>query len=334
MGYRLVATLPVLVGAAALMVACQKEEQGPPPEDLCAQGQAISQMALGGASMPAKTLALTFDDGPGDRTIELSNYLKAQGIRATFFVNGVRVPGRQNALTTLVADGHLLANHTQNHRNLTTLNAQTVVSEVLETDTILAPLVPGGKHFLFRPPYGAYNAATFAALDGSAMKKYVGPIMWEIGDALTATSAADWDCWDAPNGTRTTQQCGNLYIQEAEAKGKGIVLLHDPFGGPTGNTVDMVKYMVPILKTKGFSFVRVDEVPDIAALLPPLPVADAGADGATPDAGSGDDAAAPDAASGSSSSSSSGTATPPRPDPCAPQPAATQVTGESGYLLR
>lgn len=47
-----------------------------------------------GSGLPAKTIALTFDDGPGARTVELSHYLKDQGVRAGFFVMGKNVQSR------------------------------------------------------------------------------------------------------------------------------------------------------------------------------------------------------------------------------------------------
>lgn len=49
--------------------------------------------------------------------------------------------------------------------------------------------------------------------------------------------------------------------------------MHDSSEAVDGSvsTLAMVKYMVPILKARGYAFVRLDEVPDIAALLPPLP---------------------------------------------------------------
>jgi hypothetical protein len=81
----------------------------------------------------------------------------------------------------------------------------------------------------------------------------------------------------------TPQQCGDRYMSEVERVGRGIVLLHDPYfidGDPAkGGTVDMIEYVVPILKAKGYAFVRADQVPDVAALLPspaPAPEPDAG----------------------------------------------------------
>ena len=285
MGARTVALLLLVVAS------CQGSESSTPPDDTCKKTQPLNSetQPLRGQSLADKQLALTFDDGPGARTAELSTYLKSKNIRAAFFVNGMHVAMYPNVLAQLVADGHVVANHTQTHPTLSQQNDATIVKEVADTDALIAPFVPNNR-FLFRAPYGAYDAKVFAALEASAMKKYVGHVDWDIGDQRTATTAADWACWDPPTGQGpklTSQQCGDLYRMEINAKKKGIVLMHDPWGAAGGNTVDMVKYLVPLLEQDGFTFKRVDEVPDIAAKLPPLPVeADAGSSGSSGSSGS------------------------------------------------
>jgi peptidoglycan/xylan/chitin deacetylase (PgdA/CDA1 family) len=255
----------------------------------CTGALALQAIDLNGTSLPAKTLALSFDDGPGERTVELSQYLHAQGIASSFFVNGKMLTSGTAVLAQLVADGHLIGNHTQTHVSLTgratgtlPLSPSAAVQELALTDGLIAPFLSG--IFLFRAPYGDFDAQTAADLNASAMRKYVGPINWDIGDHMGPDQAADWDCWRPSTEALvlTPQQCGDLYVQEIDRVGRGVVLLHDPYfvdDDPSkGGTVDMIKYIVPILRTKGYSFVRLDKVPDIAALLPP-PVAtlDAGA---------------------------------------------------------
>jgi peptidoglycan/xylan/chitin deacetylase (PgdA/CDA1 family) len=232
-----------------------------------------------GTPMAAKSVALTFDDGPATQTLALSSWLKTQGVRATFFVNGKNfAPSPGALLAQLVADGHLVANHTQNHVDLTTLSGSAVVSALAATDAIIAPYVPSG-HFVFRAPLGAWSAADYTALHSSAMDKYVGPVKWDIGGAMTSAYAADWDCWqnNSGYGVMTTQQCGDRYVREITDVGRGIVLMHDADYGDVanhsltsgqGNTIDMVKYVVPLLKQQGYAFVRLDEVPDLAAAFP------------------------------------------------------------------
>ena len=265
--------------------------------------QDLSSAQFFGTSLPAKTLALTFDDGPGPRTKELSIYLKSQNIKAAFFMNGARlaatglpnpngitvVADPAGTLAQVLADGHLVANHATTHRDLTSqVPDGQRVQELSDTDTDIAGFVAPQNHLLFRAPYGAYNNTVFNTLSASAMNKYIGPIYWEAGgyDTGYPNRAADWACWQGAMkdgggalinvgngaGRATTQQCGDAYIAEIENTfPKGIVLMHDPYEWAQGSTVDMVKYIVPILVGKGYSFVRVDEVPTIAAALPPPP---------------------------------------------------------------
>lgn len=260
--------------------------------------QDLSGNDLHGMGLPPKTLVLTFDDGPSPRTTELSAYLHAEGIRATFFLNGAHLaptglpnpnglmvlPGAAAILAQLAADGHIVANHTVTHRDLVTTvlptGAARLVQELAETDDSIAPYVSHGQ-FLFRAPFGSYNTAVFDALQPSAMSKYVGPINWDEGGVSNGypNQAADWACFQGQlrsgaalaNGTgfATTTQCGDAYLREIAQKGRGIVLLHEPYSWANGNTLDMVKYIVPILKAGAYTFAGLEEAPEIAALLPP-----------------------------------------------------------------
>ena len=243
-----------------------------------------------GTPLAAKQLVLTFDDGPGTRTSELSSWLAARGIHATFFQLGEYAQGNGPLMAQIESDGHLIGNHTFDHQDLTTLGGNQVIDEVSRTDAIIAPWVDQ-NHFVFRAPYGNWSAADYNALEGSPMKKYAGPVRWDIGGQMTTTYAADWDCWENQNGygVLTTKQCGDRYLTQIHDVGRGIVLMHDQDYGDSsnhaltsgqGNTVDMVKYIVPILEQEGYTFIRVDEVADVAAAL----------SGNPPDAGGGGDA--------------------------------------------
>lgn len=265
---------------ASAVAAC--EEERPVAKDpLCDLVVGISLERQYSSQLPDQTIALTFDDGPGDRTAELSAYLRDQAAPSAFFINGANVEGRETVVRGIVSDGHLLANHTQTHAGLDVLftekGATAIVDEVAATDRIINQFQPGARP-LFRPPFGRWDASVHKALRDSSMNKYFGPVYWEMGDALTPTTAADWDCWDAAgNGQRTLEECSDLYLVEIRSKRRGVVLMHDgPPGGANDRTVDMVKRIVPILKAEGFKFVRVDEL-DLA----PVTVPEAGTFGTT-----------------------------------------------------
>src|SRR5262249_39816403 len=161
----------------------------------------------------------------------------------------------------------IVANHTENHVDLTTAAPGTIVREVSSTDAEIAPFVAEDR-FLFRPPYGAWNADVEATLAKTSMKKYIGPILWDIGDRIGSGQAGVGACWQLWMAVETW---ADLSPDEIGHKDHGIVLLHDPYfigsDPEKGGTVDMVKYIVPILWDEGYSFVRVDEVPSIAADL-------------------------------------------------------------------
>ena len=304
-----------VVGVALAVAACstdRRPELSVEPERLGTSRKALTATDFVGTSLGAKQIALTFDDGPGSRTLELSAFLKAEGIKATFFVNG-HCFGAGNpcgnpagatpasVFTKIVADGHLVSNHTQNHVDLRGFpnnaagDAQ-VVAEVSDTDALIAPYVPVTR-FLLRAPMGYWDAQVYNAIHATPMDKYTGFIRWDIGGQMTDVGAniqnphlagdagygADWDCWQNQNGfgLKTGTQCAARYMNEIHAVGKGIVLMHDSDNGNmgnnnvvagTGNTIDMVKQiLIPQLKAEGYTFVRTDDVPAIKAALPPSP---------------------------------------------------------------
>ncbi len=391
----------VLVG---VLVACSKSDATPDKsctgqsgaaltfsggndDGFCGTSPSVNCVTTPTTAMANKQLALTFDDGPSGSTLALSAYLKSQGIRAAFFVNGHcfgpnvgSFPQcQQNTAATpadifnqVLADGHIVENHTQDHNDLacpaegscysgpgypnTVVGNAALIKEISDTDTIVSPFIQYNR-FLFRAPYGRWSAHDYTILHASAMDKYYGPVKWDIGGAMTCANgtttcadniagsyAADWDCWENLDGfgVKTTAQCATRYMQEISFRQRGIVLFHDAdYGDVTnhsltsgkGNSIDMVKLLIEGnaglgmtgLKAQGYTFIRVDEVPDIAAALPAIP--DAGPDASGDAASDASEGGAADAGSSSSSSSSSSSGsmpdtTPPAPSSSAPNPCA------------
>lgn len=265
------------IAAVLASAACVVETE---PEGLEIAGESdeaalTSSAQLRGDAMADKTLSLTFDDGPGDRTEELADYLAEQRIVATFFINGWQLNAqgkdgvalKQHHIDAIVRGGHILANHTQNHKNMTELGAEELRSAVTRTDALIAAAQPDGP-WLLRAPFGAWSPSVSATLNAhAATRKYVGSIFWDAGGSLGAKSGADWACWSKNNpqtGKRyTVDECAALYELEIAAKGRGIVLMHDTHG----STVDMTKALVPRLRARGFAFVPVTEAPSVKAAV-------------------------------------------------------------------
>ena len=60
-------------------------------------------------------VVLTFDDGPGPQTGRLLDILRAEGVRATFFLIVRNAQAQPGLVRRMVADGHCIAHHTLSH---------------------------------------------------------------------------------------------------------------------------------------------------------------------------------------------------------------------------
>jgi peptidoglycan-N-acetylglucosamine deacetylase len=208
--------------------------------------------ALKGSNLPKGTLSFTFDDGPSDRTLELSRYLQGENIQATFFVIGKKIAGHETQLSEVKRLGHLIGNHTWSHPDLNHglfCSWNSNATEITKTDQKLRAFVTPDK-LLFRPPFGRWNHCLLEALRQKPLERYVGPVVWDI-------DGRDWDCWRHPNGS--VRNCGLQYLNLIQQRGTGVVLMHDSID----QTTDMVRWLVPKLKKQGYKFVRLDEVPAI-----------------------------------------------------------------------
>lgn len=218
---------------------------------------------LMGHGMAGGSVSLTFDDGPGPRTSELSRFLKNEGIKGTFFLQGSNAAQYPEVVKQLQQDGHLVANHSYSHPHMT--KSSDPVAEVRRTDELIKQHVDKG-HFLFRAPYGDWSSGVANILNSAGLTKYVGSVFWDIGGERleradkTLSAAADWACWSFGD---SVEKCLDGYMNETRELNRGIILLHDVHS----RTIDLTKLMVKQLKQEGFTFVRTDDVPTIVAGL-------------------------------------------------------------------
>lgn len=101
--------------------------------------------------------AITYDDGPDpDQTPPILDVLAHRGARATFFVLSDAVRRHPDVAARIVADGHELALHGEDHRSLLTLSDREAVASVRRAKHLVEDLV-GTPVRLYRPPYGAHT---------------------------------------------------------------------------------------------------------------------------------------------------------------------------------
>jgi peptidoglycan/xylan/chitin deacetylase (PgdA/CDA1 family) len=111
------------------------------------------------------TFALTFDDGPDPAaTPAISRQLAERGHRATFFVLGRHARQHPDVLRQLVADGHELANHGDDHRLLAFAPPKAVHAQLAGTEHAVRAAVGASPARLFRPPHGVRSPWLVAAV--------------------------------------------------------------------------------------------------------------------------------------------------------------------------
>lgn len=222
---------------------------------------------LTGRSLPAKTLCLTFDDGPGEtvrvspgpKTREIAEYLYEQEISATFFVVGRFVVRYPYILSEVAGLGHRIANHTYNHPDLERLFAEggDCVTEIRRTSELIMDCIPDKKIF-FRAPYGLWSPALADLLNqhSAVCEGITGPYYWDI-------DGRDWEHWRHDHSAVESAQ---IYLKEIIRVNRGIVLMHDSSADSDelrgkNRTLEMIRVLIPQLRELGYRFIRLDEVP-------------------------------------------------------------------------
>jgi peptidoglycan/xylan/chitin deacetylase (PgdA/CDA1 family) len=134
------------------------------------------QIPIDGKVIPSCTVpgvvALTFDDGPFAYTQGIVDALTAAGHRATFFQNGNNwdlIYNYNSTLKSMIANGHQIGSHTWSHKDITTLTAAQLTSELTELE-IAHQAILGYFPTYFRPPYLSTNAASLSTLKGLGYK--------------------------------------------------------------------------------------------------------------------------------------------------------------------
>jgi peptidoglycan/xylan/chitin deacetylase (PgdA/CDA1 family) len=104
-----------------------------------------------------KKVALTFDDGPGKATKRVLEILKEKNVRATFFMLGVRVENDTETAKEVVAEGHEIGSHTDEHVNFHSYKFKDKISkmkkEILHAKKVIKDKL-GIDTELIRFPYG------------------------------------------------------------------------------------------------------------------------------------------------------------------------------------
>jgi peptidoglycan/xylan/chitin deacetylase (PgdA/CDA1 family) len=184
-------------------------------------------------------VVLTFDDGPLPKNSnQILQILADQCVKATFFTVGRQANANPEGVRKVRDAGHTVATHTQNHpSSMQRLPIERASKEIEDgIASVTAALGDGSAPApFFRIPGLARNAA----VEGYVAAK--GIQLWSAD-----FPADDWR-------HVSPQRVYDLAIQRLEAKGKGILLLHDI----QPRTVIALPRILHELKARGYRIVHV-----------------------------------------------------------------------------
>ena len=177
-----------------------------------------------------KVLYLTFDDGPGDETTGILEVLARYDAKAVFFTLGQNLAHNAEVGSRIVAEGHVLANHTWSHANLTAIAESDRPHEVGRTAQLLAHL--GSESSCVRPPHGSIDDE----VRGDLRERGLRPVLWNV----------DTEDWTSPGADAIVDRL-------LEADSGDVVLMHDG-GGNRTQTVAALRRALPQLTAEGYRF--------------------------------------------------------------------------------
>lgn len=119
----------------------------------------------------ATNLILTFDDGPHPTyTAQILDILKHTQATAIFFCIGKNIVLYPELVKRIVAEGHIIANHSYNHSNMIGMYPTLkVIAEIEQTEKAIIACV-GSSLKLYRPPFGVTNPNIGRAVQALHMK--------------------------------------------------------------------------------------------------------------------------------------------------------------------
>lgn len=193
-------------------------------------------IALG--SNEQKYIYLTFDLGyEAGYTEQILDALKEQNVQATFFVTAHYVNSASDILQRMIDEGHIIGNHTVNHKSMPSLTDEEVKTEIMTLHQAVYEKY-GYEMKYIRPPKGEFSERTLSISEGLGYKT----VMWSF-------AYVDWDEDNQPSEEDAMDKIiSNLHNGE-------VMLLH----GTSKTNASIMSELIKNIKEQGYEIRSLDE---------------------------------------------------------------------------
>ena len=181
-------------------------------------------------------VALTFDDGPDEKTTPaILEILEKHKIKAAFFCVGSRIEKNREILKQISDSGHIIGNHSWSHAFLFDFYLPRKMRKEIEKTDALIKEITGKQVKFFRPPYGVTNPFLAKALK-------------RTGHTVIGWSLKTFD----------TVKEKDFVLKKIESRlcNGDIILLHDTIP----QTVELLDDAIRLIKDRGIEIVGLDEL--------------------------------------------------------------------------
>ena len=188
-----------------------------------------------------KVLYLTFDAGyENGCTEKILDTLKAQDVKAAFFLVGNYIEKNADLVRRMVEEGHIVANHTMHHYDMSKLSDKSAFAkELQDLETLYKETTGQEMAKFYRPPQGIYSQ------ENLQMAKDLGyqTVFWSL-------AYVDWN-----NDAQPTkeQAFGKLIPRTHDG---AVVLLHST----SKTNAEILDELLTKWKQMGYTFGTVEEL--------------------------------------------------------------------------
>ena len=224
-------------GAAPARLRHQRAVTQPQSYRLRPEAAELRPLARGSTSVTytlnseEREIALTFDDGPDPvYTPQVLEVLRRWGVQATFCVLGREAAAHTWLLNAISDGGHLIANHSWSHVQLTRKRPAQIYEQLARTCDIIDETV-GTAPALARAPFGDWDKRSL----GISASLGMSPLGWSV----------DTCDWEEPGARKIT----STVMKSVE---QGSILLSHDGGGNRSQTVAALRDYLPRLLDKGY----------------------------------------------------------------------------------
>ena len=181
-----------------------------------------------------KVIYITFDAGYENGNVErILDTLKREGVTAAFFLLDNIILKNTNLVTRMAEEGHLVCNHTKNHKNLCAQSYDNIKEDIFALERLYSEATGKEMDKYFRFPKGVYSESSLEIVESLGYRT----VFWSF-------AYDDWDNARQPNKEKAINKI------LSNTHNGAIILLH-----PTSEVnADIMPTLIREWRAMGYEF--------------------------------------------------------------------------------